>query len=253
MVAAREATVPAATAAASSCRTGGRVRPAMPAGAAARRPSASRRRASAALIRSRARRNSAVFRYPSSAAAASRMAAADTRRQSGHGGVAARQDAVSPAFGHGISSPVPVPCSQPRPSRPLFHPVSQPAWHRLPTPAGRPPSRRPVCASGPPRRHRRSAEYSTVRDRSSTSSAKSDSLRRSPTGRRPQPQSQSTPEASASAAATAAVHRITLRSIRERLPAGEAGRASRAGRLGLIRDELSNSFHNSTLPEGYDR
>ena len=66
MVAARDATSPAATAAPSSSCTGGKGSPVNPCRGSRSPARASRRRASAALIRSRARRNSVVFRYPSS-------------------------------------------------------------------------------------------------------------------------------------------------------------------------------------------
>ena len=68
MVAARDETSPAATAAPSSSRAGGKGSPENPCRGRRSPARASRRRASAALIRSRARRNSVVFRYPSSTA-----------------------------------------------------------------------------------------------------------------------------------------------------------------------------------------
>ena len=66
MVADRDATVPAATAAASSGRSGGWGCPVIPVRGSTASARASRRRASPAPIRNRARRNSVVFRHPSS-------------------------------------------------------------------------------------------------------------------------------------------------------------------------------------------
>ncbi len=127
MVAERDATVPAATAAASTGRSGGSMCPVIPVRGSTVSARLRRRRASAMLIRNRARRNSAAFRHPSSAGSRVSPGTADlTTAGLGSGPSAA-------AAGPG---PVIHPSAPARPAhRPLY-------CRRLVSPARDPPGRR---------------------------------------------------------------------------------------------------------------
>ena len=251
IVAVRVATVPSATAAASSGRDGGKSWPAMPVRGSSSAASVSRRLASGALIRSRARRNSAVFRYPSSATA--HTAAAVTAPPPALTAISRHV----PAAPEGASDNAPVgpPAGDPSSLLPFvlpsvspgsrFHPVSQPpaepAAMSEPHPAD---AFSPAAAS---RRVRSTAaaamicRYSTVRDRSSTPSANSEASKKSKRAT----SSAADPldvRSSASAAATADVYSITCSAgngPQLPKPAGHRG----PWPVGLIRDELSNGFH----------
>ncbi len=158
MVAGRDATVPAATAAASSGRSAGSVWPANPVRGSTADARLIRRRASAMLIRSLVRRNSAAFRDPSSARSGS-AAVVDWP--------AAAVSAVSAP--HPVTQPA-VPPTAPRPADPQ---QAEPA----PTAAER-------AAAAASRRLRSTApaaticRYSAARETSSTLSAKSAASRK---------------------------------------------------------------------------